>query len=265
MNNKYFYLLIILFIIIIIILIYNINKNLKKELFTNSECEVETNDNCEIEYKNEKGEKGEEGTEGPIGNKGEDGKDGEIGFDGFDAKEIPNIIFLDKNTDKFLGKYESYDSDITEEVKIYIPNGEKGEQPYIPQMNFKYKNDIISRYTPPKESSSFKKNIISIDLSKVKGPTGKKGFDGKCFEGEIGDDGDRGPRGEAGPRGEQGEKGPKGNPGLPGPINLNPSYEAILGSSYCLSNKNSNSDNCIDLELINYLTDDFLPDYLKKK
>lgn len=264
MINKYYYLLIILLIILIIILIYNINKKLKKELFTNSECEIETNDHCNIEYINKKGEQGEEGTEGPIGVLGEDGEDGEVGFDGVNAKEIPNITFLDKNTDKFLGKYESHDSDITEEVKIYIPNGEKGDQPYIPQINFKYNNHILSKYTPPEDSSSFKKNIISIDLSKVKGPTGKKGFDGKCFEGETGEDGDRGPRGEPGIRGEQGEKGPRGDPGLPGPINLNPTYKAILGSSYCLSNKNSYSDNCIDLELINYLTDDFLPDYLKK-
>lgn len=162
-----------------------------------------------------------------YGMKQPDGIRGVHGFNGIDGEEIPNIDFIDKNTEILLGKYKSFDEKAKTE-KIYLKNGEKGQPGYIPNIIFKYKDSTVESHINSDDTineSNKNKDDIIVYLDNSKGERGNNGIDGIC---EIG---------------EKGEHMPQ---------NSNPTYNKVTADKYCFSN-GILSDICLDKILLSKL------------
>lgn len=220
------------------------------EQFTNIEimnCDnyIQDSKYCSKYEEGDKGDDGDKGNTGFTGMKGIKGIRGMNGFNGINGEEIPNIDFIDKNTEILLGKYKSVNKNAKTE-KIYLKNGIKGKSAYIPNIIFKYNNKEIAKYDKEitNESNNDIEDII-VHLDNSKGERGEEGADGVCQigdEGNKGEDGDRGEKGEKGPRGYDGNEGDKGEPG---PIDKNPTYNKITANKYCFSD-GTLSEICLD-------------------
>jgi len=230
------------------------------EKFDNNECINKHNNGfkqCMISIKGEDGIDGISGNKGYTGLMGIKGLKGRQGLDGINGKEIPNIIFKDKDTLKELGRYQSIDKKNNKYVDIFLPRGNKGEQAYMIQIDFISNGNIIAQYKPPNNSKAKNMPKIEVNLDKLKGETGDKGIDGECYPGEKGRKGDPGFKGPIGKKGERGIDGIKGEKGENGPTDLNPEYNYVLGNKFCFTDNNI-SDNCLDSYLVSYLTNQFL-------
>lgn len=240
------------------------------EQFTNFEdatCDnyIHNSGYCTKTIKGDMGEQGEQGDIGFDAMKGLDGIRGMAGFDGNDGEEIPNIDFIDKNTEILLGQYKSFNEKAKTE-KIYLKNGEKGNPGYIPNIIFKYKNEVVrdkygkdvSYYNTSdtkNESNTNKNGIVNeivVHLDNSKGERGKEGIDGVCEIGDEGIQGDKGQEGSMGEKGPRGYDGHEGDKGDPGPQNKNPTYNKVTADKYCFSHENL-SDICLDKILLSKL------------
>lgn len=213
---------------------------------------------CMISVKGESGINGKEGKKGYIGLKGKKGKRGRTGLDGENAKEIPTIIFKDKESFEELGKYQCIDKNNKENINIYLPRGNYGDKAHMIQIDFISEGNIISQYKPPENSKAIRLPKIEVNLDKLKGETGDKGIDGQCYPGEKGDLGEPGLKGPKGKKGDRGVDGKKGEKGDSGPNDLNPDYTYILGNKFCFTKNNQVSDNCLDSFIVSYLTNEFI-------
>jgi len=231
------------------------------EKFENNNCKKKKEDGfqqCILSVKGDRGIDGKEGKIGYTGLKGIIGERGRSGLDGENAKEIPTIIFKDKESLEELGKYQSIDKNNKENINVYLPRGDKGDKAYMIQIDFISEGNIIAQYKPPANSKAITLPKIEVNLDKLKGETGDKGIDGQCYPGEKGEKGDPGLKGPKGKKGERGIDGIKGEKGDPGPTDLNPDYNYILGNKFCFTKNNDVSDNCLDSFIVSYLTNQFI-------
>ena len=215
-----------------------------------------------IENNNEYCTKIIKGDQGKIGNIGDNGYNGAVGingirgkkgFDGINGEQIPNIDFIDKNTNTLLGKYKSVDSNANTQ-NINLNNGEKGDPAYIPDLIFMSGDNIIARHEKTENNSNKNIEKIVIHLDNSKGKQGIDGQDGVC---DLGDEGDNGPQGGIGYDGDSGDRGydgENGEKGLSGPLDKNPSYVKVNAEKYCFAN-GLLSDICLDKILLSKLID----------
>lgn len=198
------------------------------EQFTNFEdTNCDNSEYCTKTIRGDRGNPGKEGDRGFDAMKGPGGIRGMRGFNGIDGEEIPNIDFIDKNTEILLGKYKSFDENAKTE-KIYLKNGKKGQPGYIPNIIFKYKDDTVESHTNTDDTineSNNNKDDIIVYLDNSKGERGNNGIDGIC---------------------EISEKGE------PVPQNANPTYNKVIADKYCFSH-GILSDICLDKILLSKL------------
>lgn len=228
----------------------------QREQFANME-NLNCNNNFETdnEYcaKIVQGDRGANGVVGDDGFKGPPGQTGARGLNGLpgmNGTEIPNIDFIDKNTDILLGKYKSFSED-AETKNIYLNSGTKGLPAYIPNLKFIFNGENIESATAPAEHEQ-QIEPISIYLDNSKGQRGEEGENGICILGQKGDDGPDGPKGYDGPPAQRGVDALPGEKGEPGPQTLNPTYNEINAVKYCFANEQL-SDICLDSTMMGTL------------
>jgi len=243
------------------------------EQFTNFEdatCDnyVYNSEYCAKPIKGDRGNPGKEGDRGFDAMKGLDGIRGMGGFNGTDGEEIPNIDFIDSNKNILLGQYKGFNEKAKTE-KIYLTYENKGDPGYIPNIIFKYNNNVVKNKNDQNvshintrdttnDSNKNKDNTLKeiiVHLDNSKGERGKEGIDGICEIGDEGDEGTQGPRGDQGPKGPRGYDGIEGEKGDPGPKDKNPNYIKVTADKYCFSDYKNEvfSDICLDKNVLSKL------------
>lgn len=213
-------------------------------LFNNSEY-------CTRSIQGDKGDTGKQGVDGYTSVSGGPGAQGLSGIPGINGDEIPNIEFIDKDKKILLGKFESFDKN-AETKQIKLLNGEKGDDAYIPNIIFKYRNTEQARHDKIINKSNEDIPDIIVNLDNSQGPKGNNGNDGVCDIGDKGGDGNDGPTGPPGPDGKRGDDADPADKGVPGPIEKNPNYNKIIADKYCFANEIF-SDICLNRELLTKL------------
>lgn len=213
-------------------------------LFNNSEY-------CTRSIQGDKGDTGKQGADGYTSVSGGPGAQGLSGIPGKNGDEIPNIEFIDKDKKILLGKFKSFDEN-AETKQIHLLSGEKGDDAYIPNIIFKYRNTEQVKHNAIKNESNKDIPDIIVNLDNSQGPKGNYGNDGVCDIGDKGPEGDEGPEGPGGPSGDRGDDAEEADKGDPGPIEKNPNYNKIIADKYCFANEIF-SDICLNRELLTKL------------